>query len=144
MNTEHTSKNILTYIKTHYGEAILLKIQKPEKTTIKYLSYTNHLRFFLPYHQNKIIPKDLQIKRRIKIKRNKSILHRASRLLWHYQIHINYVIRDRLRNSIQQQKGKTLESITAEEFHLVENIHQNSFQKSFGLPERDKYQNLMN
>ena len=34
MNTEQTSKNIFTYIKTH-GETILAKIEKPEKTMIK-------------------------------------------------------------------------------------------------------------
>ena len=37
MNTEQTSKNAFTYIKTYYGETILAKIQKLEKT------YTNHL-----------------------------------------------------------------------------------------------------
>ena len=46
MNTEQTSKNIFTHIKTHYGETILTKIQKLEKTMIKYSSYTNHLQFF--------------------------------------------------------------------------------------------------
>ena len=43
MNTEQTSKSIFTYIKTHYGEAILAEIGKLEKTMIKYSSYTNHL-----------------------------------------------------------------------------------------------------
>ena len=43
MNTEQTSENIFTYIKTHYGETILAKIRKLEKTMIKYSSYTNHL-----------------------------------------------------------------------------------------------------
>ena len=45
MNTEQTSKNILTYIKMHYGETILAKIRKLEKTMIKYSSYANHLQF---------------------------------------------------------------------------------------------------
>ena len=58
MNTEQTSKNIFTYIKTHYGEAILAKIRKLEKTVIKYSSYTNHLRFSLRCHHNKILPKE--------------------------------------------------------------------------------------
>ena len=43
MNIEQTSKNIFMYIKTHYGETILAKIRKLEKTMIKYSSYTNHL-----------------------------------------------------------------------------------------------------
>ena len=44
MNTEETSENIFTsYIKRHYGEAILAKIRKLEKTMIKYSSNTNHL-----------------------------------------------------------------------------------------------------
>ena len=47
MNTEQTSKNIFTYIKTHYGETILAKIRTLEKTMIKYSSCTNHFRFFL-------------------------------------------------------------------------------------------------
>ena len=34
------------------------------------------------------------------------------------RIHINHVIRDRLKNGIQQLKGKILESVTPEEFHL--------------------------
>ena len=45
MNTEQTSKNIFTDIKTHYGETILAKMRKLEKTMIKYSSYTDHLRF---------------------------------------------------------------------------------------------------
>ena len=36
MNTEQTSKNILTHIKMHYEEAILAKMQKLEKIMIKY------------------------------------------------------------------------------------------------------------
>ena len=47
MNTEQTSKNIFMYVKTNYGEAILAKMWKLEKTVIKYLPYTNHLRFSL-------------------------------------------------------------------------------------------------
>ena len=77
MNTEQTSENILVYIKTHYGETILAKNWKLEKTMIKYSSFTNHLRFSLRCHHNKILPKDLQLKSRIKTKRNKIILQRA-------------------------------------------------------------------
>ena len=51
---------------------------------------------------------------------------------------------DRLKNSIEQLKGKILESITPEEFHLVEKIHENSYKKSFELTKRDIYKNLMN
>ena len=43
MNTEQTVKNIFMYTKTHYGETILAKIGKLEKTMIKYSSYDNHL-----------------------------------------------------------------------------------------------------
>ena len=32
MNTEQKSKNIFTYIKTFYGETVLAKIRKLEKT----------------------------------------------------------------------------------------------------------------
>ena len=47
MNTEQTSENIFTYIKMHYGESILAKIWKLEKTMTKYSSYTNHLQFLI-------------------------------------------------------------------------------------------------
>ena len=47
------------------------------------------------------------------------------------RIHINHVIRSILVNSTDQLKGEILESITPEEFHLVENIYQNSYKKSF-------------
>ena len=67
MNTEQISENIFTYIKTHYGEAILAKIRELEKTMIKYSRYTNHLRFSLRCDQDKVLPKDLQLKSRIKI-----------------------------------------------------------------------------
>ena len=48
----------MMYIETHYVEIILAKIQKLEKAMIKYSSYTNHLRFFLRCHHNKILLKD--------------------------------------------------------------------------------------
>ena len=82
MNTEQTSKNIFMYIKTHYGETILAKIRKLEKTMIKYSSYTNHLRFSLRCHHNKILPKDLQLESRIKTERSKIILQRAGKLFY--------------------------------------------------------------
>ena len=44
MNTEQTRKNIFTHIKTHYGEIILAKIWKLEKTMIQ-------LRFSFRCHQ---------------------------------------------------------------------------------------------
>ena len=52
------------------------------------------------------------------------------------RIHINNVIRDWLKNRIDQLKGKILESITSEEFHTVEKIHQNSYKKSFDLTKK--------
>ena len=49
---------------------------------------------------------------------------------------INHVIRDRLKKSIEQLKEKILKSITAEEFHLVEKIHENLCKKSFELTKK--------
>ena len=49
---------------------------------------------------------------------------------------INHVIRDRLKRSIEQLKEKILKSITAEEFHLVEKIHENLCKKSFELTKK--------
>ena len=48
MNTEQTSKNIFTHIKMHYGEIVLAKIRKLEKTMIQ-------LRFSLRCHHSKIL-----------------------------------------------------------------------------------------
>ena len=39
-------------------------------------------------------------------------------------------------NSIEQLKGKILESITPEEFHLVEKIHENSYKKPTELTKK--------
>ena len=103
---------------------------------IKYSSYTNHLRFSLHCHRNKILPKDLQLKSRIKTEQSKIILQRAGKLLLRERIHINHVIRDRLKNGIKQLKSKILESITPEEFHLVEKIHENWYRKSFDLTKK--------
>ena len=72
-------------------------------------------------------------KSRIKIERNKIILQRAGKLLLQEGIHINHFIRDRIKRKIEQLKGKILESITPEEFHLVEKIHEKSYKKTFEL-----------
>ena len=44
---------------------------------------------------------------------------------------------------MEQLKDKILESITPEEFHLVEKIHENSYNKSFEL-RNDICKHLMN
>ena len=83
-----------------------------------YLLFLNKLRFCLQCHHNKILLKDIQVKSRIKTERSKTM------------------ICDRLKNSIRQLKGKFLESITLEEFHLVEKIHQHLHKKSFDLTKK--------
>ena len=93
-------------------------IWKLEKTVIKFSSYTNHLQFSFCCHHNKILPKDLQLKSRIKTKRSKAILQSAGQELLEEQIYINDFIPDRL-------KGKNLESMIPEEFNIIEKIHQN-------------------
>ena len=133
MNTDQTSENIFPYIKTHYGEAILAKIQRLERTIIKNSSFTNHLSFSLCCSHNKILLKDVQLKNRIKTEWSKTILQRAGKLLLQEQIHIKNLIRERLNNSIEKLKGKLLESITPEEFHFVEKIHENSYKNFFDL-----------
>ena len=130
-------RNIFTYIKTHYGEAILAKIRELEKTMIKYSRYTNHLRFSLRCDQDKVLPKDLQLKSRIKIEWNKTT-HCTGKLLSQERIHINHVTRDRVSNSIEQLKRKISESITPEEFHLVEKIPENS-NKIFWFNKKETY-----
>ena len=98
---------------------------------IRYSSYTNHLRFFLLFHHNKILPKNLQLKSRIITGRNRIVLHRTGKPLLQERISINHIIRDRLKNTIGHLKGNILEPITPEEFYLVETIHENSCKKSF-------------
>ena len=83
-------------MKTYYSETLLTKMRKLEKTTIKYSLYTNHLRFPLRCHHKKILPKNLQLKGRIKTEQSKTILQRYGKLLLQDRIHINHVIRDRL------------------------------------------------
>ena len=104
---------------------------------IKYSSYTNHLQFSLRCHHNKVLPKDLQLKSRIKTEQSKIVLQWAGKLLLEEWIHVNHVMCDRPKNSIKQLKGKILESITPEEFHLVEKIHENLYKKSFELTKTD-------
>ena len=82
----------------------------------------------------------------IKIERSKIILQRAGKLLLQERIHISHVIHDRLKNSIEQSKGKILESITPS-IHLVEKIHENSYEKSFELTKKRhirKFNELIN
>ena len=82
MTTDWKSEKFFTYIKTHYGGTVLAKTRKLKKTMIKYLSYTNHLRFSLRYHHSKILPKDLQLKSRIKTKRSKTVLQHTGKLFY--------------------------------------------------------------
>ena len=81
MNTDQTSGNIFTYIKTHYGETILAKVRKLEKTMIKYSPYTNHLRFSL-HCNHKIRLKYLQLKSRTKTEQSKIILQHDGKLFY--------------------------------------------------------------
>ena len=129
-----------------YGKAILAKIQRLEKIMIKYSSYTNHLRFSHRSYHNKILVKHLQLSR-IKTERSKTILQRVGKLLLQERIHINHVICNRLKNSIKQLKGKILESITPEKYHLVKKIHQNSCKNFFDLTKKRhvwKFDELIN
>ena len=114
---------------------------------IKYSSYTNHLRFSLPCHRNKISPKDLQLKSRINSEWNEIILQRTGKLLLQKRMHINHVIRDRFKNSIEKLQGKILESRTPKEFHLVEKVHENLYNKSSDLTKKRpirKFDELIN
>ena len=103
---------------------IVAKIRELDKTIIKHSFYTNYLRFFLRFHNNKILTKDLQLKSKIMTERSKTILN----LLLKERVYINHVIRDKLKNSIEQLKAK-LKSETPAEFHLVGQIHQNFYKK---------------
>ena len=115
---------------------MLAKIRKLGKTMIKYSPYAHDLRFSLHCHHNRILPKQLQLKRIIKTERSKILLQHTGKLLFQERTNINHAIRDRLKNSIEQLKGKILESITTEEFHLVEKIHENLYKKSFELTKK--------
>ena len=103
---------------------------------IKYSSYKNDLRFSFRCHHSKVLPKDLQLKSRIKTKQSKTILLRTDKLLLQKLIYINHAILDRLKNSIEQLKVNILECITPQEFDLVEKIHENLYKKSFELTKK--------
>ena len=107
----------------HYGEAILNAIWKLEKTMIMYSSFANHLQFSLCCCHNKILPKDFQLKSRIKTEESKTFLKCTSELFLQERIHINHIIYDRLKNSIELLKRKFLKSVTPKEFHLVEKVY---------------------
>ena len=113
-----------------------VKFSSVHQCTFKYSFYTNHLRLSLCCHYNKIVPKGLQLKSRINIERRKKMLQRAGKLLLQELIHINHIICVRLKNSIKQLKGKSLESITPGESHLVGKIYQNSHKKFFDLTKK--------
>ena len=48
---------------------------------------------------------------------------------------INHVTPDRVKKIIKQLKGK-LDTVSPEEFHLIENIHENSYKKSFDITKK--------
>ena len=51
-------------------------------------------------------------------------------------------VRDTVKNSVKQINGNILETITPEEFHVLEKIHQNSYKKSFHLIKKCHIQNF--
>ena len=75
------------------------------------------------------VRKDLKLKSRIKTEQSQIILQRLVNCCCKsgYISIMLYVI----GSIIEQLKGKTLESITPDEFHLVEKVHENSYKKSF-------------
>ena len=92
---------------------------------------TSHLQIFPHCHHNKILPKDPQLKSRIKTEQSKTI--------WQWVVAGANIYQscycDRFKSSIKQLNGLVLESITPDEFHLVEIIDQNS-NKSFDLTKK--------
>ena len=48
----------------------------------------------------------------------------------------NYVIGDRLKNTIEKLKGNILESIIYGKFHFVENVYENLHKKTFDLTKK--------
>ena len=122
----------------HYGEAILAKIRKLEKTMIRYLSYSNHSWFSLLFVRchNKILAKNQQVKSKIKTELTITILTFAGNFLWQEWVHINHFIRGKFKNNIKQLKGKILESMTPGKFYLVKKFHQILYKKFFDLTKK--------
>ena len=108
-----------------FGEAILAKIRKLEKTMIRYLLYSNHSWFSLLFVRchNKILAKNQQVKSKIKTELTITILTFAGNFLLQEWVHINHFIRGKFKNNIKQLKGKILESMTPGEFYLVKKFH---------------------
>lgn len=80
-NTGPTKQNIFQVIKLQYGESILADVRRLERTNLKYGNYTNHLRFCLRCLHNNTLPKDLQLKCKVKTSRSREILRKAGKLL---------------------------------------------------------------
>ena len=123
------SINIIHIIKQQYGESILSEARHLERTGIKYAKYTNHLRFSLRYHQNNLIPKDLCLKNRIKTRRSKQILDRASRQLLQERININHNRRNRLKISIDHQTQHLKSALHPQHFEDLHNLHNKTYSR---------------
>ena len=52
------------------------------------------------------------------------------------KIYINHVISGSLKKIIEQANSKVLQSITTEEFHLVENFHHSLYEKAVDLQKK--------
>ena len=136
VNTDQTSENIFTYIKTIYVE-----------TMIKYSLHSNSLQFLFYQHSN-IPPRDLQLKIRNNTERSKIILQRTDKLLLQGRIHINRVMHDSLKNSTEQLASQRLESINIDgseiRIILLRRIHRESHNKSSDLTKKKTYGNMIN
>ena len=126
ISTEST--NIIHIIKQQYGESILSEARHLERTRIKYAKYTNHLRFSLRCYHNNLIPKDLQLKSRIKTSRSKQILDRASRPLLQERSDINHNRRNRLKINIDLQT-QHLKSTHPQHFEELHNLHNKTYSR---------------
>ena len=89
MNTiESTNTNILKVIEEQYGASTLFQCRKLGKTELKHSRYTNRLQYSLRRLHINLIPNDLYLKPKLRDRKSRKILDKASRLLLQNRIHI--------------------------------------------------------
>ena len=121
--TESTNTTIFKIIKEQYGASTLSQCRKLEKMELKYVRYTNHLRYSLRCLYNNLIPNDLYLKPKLQDPKGRKILGKASRLLLQNRIHENHYIRKNLQSTIKQTTDNLSDTLTQEHFTQLQEIH---------------------
>ena len=114
--------NVFSRIKLHHGEPMLAKVRMLERKKLKFVRYSNHLRFSLRCLHNELVPKDLRPRCKVKTERCREAAHRFSRLQLQERIHLNHSTRDRIKASIDDLTVDIKKTLSTEDFAEVESL----------------------